>query len=99
MLYFGEASPLPGHQKPIRFPGRFVSVDVVDSVQVNLSSLSHTSMDFLAGLWSSFQALKTSQRMVVERLTEQERVARVKALTKQQESTKQQDSAKQLIYE
>ena len=83
-----QASPLPGHEKPIRFPGRLVSVDVVDNVQVHLSSLSHTSMDFLAGewwgtnahamcswylhsafanagLWSSFQALKTSQRMLV----------------------------------
>ena len=38
---------------------------------------------------------------VVERLTEQERVARVKALAtgKQQESTKQQDSTKHLIFE
>ena len=44
-----QASPLPGHEKPIRFPGRLVSVDVVDNVQVNLSFLSHTSMDFLAG--------------------------------------------------
>ena len=46
-----QASPLPGHEKPIRFPGRLVSVDVVDNVQVNLSFLSHTSMDFLAGEW------------------------------------------------
>ena len=41
----------------------------------------------------------TNVDRVAERLNEQERVARVKALAKQHESTKQQDVTKQIIYE